>query len=339
MAKKVAAKATSKTNALNFIKDSHDVIKTHLESAIELPDFFKNKGQLTLRDRRTIVQQARLLLQENFVHLPLKEAMHGINPLQQLSLLEHRLEHATDNSIGSEYSFHRQMLEIFTSLRDLHTNYLLPEPFCDHVAFMPFSIEEYYDGNQAHYIATHLVDGFSHNHFKKGVEIIHWSGVPITRAIEVVANQHAGSNEAARHARGIDGITLRALKSSLPPDESWVIVGYRDHKGVEREMRQEWIVSTEPPSKTGQDADVITHAATTQGLDIEADIQQKTRKMLFAPQVVAAEQAIEKAESNVDTDADTQAMEDKTPDTKEDALTSALTSALGRSISRQVHSE
>ncbi len=193
--------------------------------------------------------------------------------------------------MASEFQFHRDMIEVFTSVRDLHTNYMLPAPFADKVAFLPFDIEEYFEGANPRYIATHFVQGFSHAHFKQGVEITAWNGVPIRRAVEVSADQHAGSNAAARHARGVDGLTVRALRRALPPDAMWVIIGYTDLNGVEREIRQDWLVSPMLPDTGGVDADSANANAACLGIDIEADIKQRARKMLFAPGVIAEEKA------------------------------------------------
>jgi hypothetical protein len=244
---------------------------------------------LTLNGRKRIVEQALLLIDDNFVHLPLKEAMHGIDPVQRLRLLKHRLDQAKPSGMGSEFDLHREMIEIFNSIRDLHTNYLLPAPFADKVAFMPFDVEEYFTDGTPHYVVSHMVQGFSHAHFRKGVEIKTWNGVPIERAIAISADRHAGSNAAARHVRGIDGLTVHALRRSLPPDAMWVIIGYVDLNGVAREMKQDWIVTPSLPDADGVDADALSENAVSQGIDIEADIIQRTRKMLFAPKVIAKE--------------------------------------------------
>jgi C-terminal processing protease CtpA/Prc len=193
--------------------------------------------------------------------------------------------------MASEYEFHREMLEIFNSVRDLHTNYLLPDPFANVAAFLPFDIEEYFEGSTPHYIATHFVQGFSHAHFKPGVEVTMWSGVPIARAIDVIANRHAGSNPAARHARGVQGLTFRPLRRSLPPDEFWVMVGYVDLDGVEREMQQDWLVVPPLPDTDAVDPDSASEDASCLALDLEMDIIRRMKKMLFAPKVVASEKA------------------------------------------------
>jgi hypothetical protein len=214
-----------------------------MAAASDLPTFLESAGTLSLTGRKRLVEQALVLVDDNFVHLPLKESMHGVDPVQKLRLIQHRLDQSTSATMDSEFQFHRDMIKVFTSVRDLHTNYLLPAPFADKVAFLPFDVEEFFDSGEPHYIATHFVQGFSHTHFKRGVEIMTWNGVPIRRAIDVSADQHAGSNSAARHARGVDGLTLRALRRALPPDAMWVIIGYIDLNGVEREMKQEWIVT------------------------------------------------------------------------------------------------
>ena len=99
-------------------------------------------GTLTLDQRKLLVDQAIVLLEQNYVHLPLKVAMHAVNPLQRLRLLRTRMDAPDDADDGAEWLFHRQMSAIFHSVRDLHTNYLLPAPFAGKIAFLPFVIEK-----------------------------------------------------------------------------------------------------------------------------------------------------------------------------------------------------
>ena len=67
-----------------------------LGAATTLAVFRALPGTLTLRDRKVIVEQALVLLEQNYAHLPLKVAMHAVNPVQQLRVLRSRLEHQTD---------------------------------------------------------------------------------------------------------------------------------------------------------------------------------------------------------------------------------------------------
>jgi hypothetical protein len=53
----------------------------------------------------------------------------------------------------------------------------------------------------------------------EGATISHWNGMPMDLAVWRNAEMEAGSNAAARYARGLESMALRFLGSSLPPDE------------------------------------------------------------------------------------------------------------------------
>jgi hypothetical protein len=78
---------------------------------------------ITLEERRQVVRQAQVLIEHLFVYLPLERAMRAVDPVQRLPLLERRLETYTDPG------FHDEMINIFSGLRALHTNYVLPEAY------------------------------------------------------------------------------------------------------------------------------------------------------------------------------------------------------------------
>jgi C-terminal processing protease CtpA/Prc len=216
----------------------------------------EQRCQLSRRDRLRIVEQALLLLEMNYVHLPLKRAMHAIDPIQRLRLLKFRLMESKDETLLNGRDFHKRMVEIFASTRDLHTLYLLPAPFRDRVAFLPFLIEQYFEGRSRRtrvekFMISRVVEEFIQHHskdgpevvdFEPGVEVLSWNGVPIRRAIEINGEMQAGSNPEARFARGLDNLTIRPLDTSLPPDETWVDITYLSKRGEERTLRQEWSV-------------------------------------------------------------------------------------------------
>ncbi len=86
------------------------------------------KARLSREERLRIVEQALLVMEMNYVHLPMKRAIHAIDPIQQLKLLRFQLAE-WNVDLESTIDFHRRMLSIFGSTRDLHTLYLLPEPY------------------------------------------------------------------------------------------------------------------------------------------------------------------------------------------------------------------
>jgi len=278
----------SKTPA--YLKKLSTAVRAGFGGAVDLPTFLAAAGSLTPKDRKLLVRQALILIEQNYVHLPLKRAMHAIDPVQRLKLLLQELEHTPAGDLPVEATFHREMTEIFTSIRDLHTNYLLPAPFNGMTAFLPFMVEDYLEGGQRKYLVSNITTGFSHPTFVPGVEVLSWNGIPIERAVLNNAERYAGSNREARHARGVATLTVRVLRIALPPDEGWVIVGYRTAKGTLAEVRIDWMVN--PPLPTGEgDGDGtggITEARTALGLDLEQHLIQQMRKALFAPHVVTA---------------------------------------------------
>lgn len=260
----------------------------------ELQDFLRTADTLTLDDRKLLVQQALLLIEQNYVHMPLKAAMHAVNPVQRLRLLAVRLNRQTPATMGPEWRFHAELSEIFHSVRDLHTNYLLPAPYNGKIAYLPYLIEEYYDGDTPHYVVTRTVQGFASPGFGPGVEVTHWNGIPIDRAVDINAARFAGSNPAAKHARGLQSLTIRPLRVHVPPDETWVVLTFLGADGIRRELRESWRVSDNQPPFV--DADQVSAAAVAQGLDLGADEIQRGLKMLYVPEAVTPHETLGGAE-------------------------------------------
>lgn len=259
----------------------------------------ERKRRLSRKDRLRIVEQALLLLNMNYVHLPLKRAMHAVDPIQRLKLLRLRLLGIKDGELPNEMQFHQSMLDIFASTRDLHTMYLLPAPFKDHVAYLPFLIEQYFgrakNGRRVEkFMVSRVVNQFYESNsnagpevsaLEPGIEVLYWNGVPIKRAIELNGEAQAGSNIDARFARGLDNLTIRPLEFSLPPDESWVNITYRSRTGKIFTLNQEWLVHDTAVAGMRQLASQSTRKKRA-AIDIKKTKINQLRKTLFAPRNV-----------------------------------------------------
>lgn len=242
-----------------------------------------SKG-LSHSDKQRLADSALLLLEQVYVHLPLKKAMHSINPVQKLRLL------AQEASTLSEGQFHTALLSTFLSLRDLHTNYILPAPTNRYTAILPFRLAEFYHGDERGYVVTDVFQAHAANPaFVRGVIVTHWNGTPIDRAVAVNADREAGSNAAARHARGLEAMTLRWLGMSLPPDEDWVDVTFHSQEKPDtiQTARFNWLVYEE-----GVDALGVGQAkgtkATALGLDMRAEVERRVRRILISENVLKA---------------------------------------------------
>jgi C-terminal processing protease CtpA/Prc len=297
--RKVGAEARPQNHIGRIVKVRFTkAVNANLGAIETLADFRSSAGKLSLQDRMTIVEQAQIIIEQVYVHLPLKRAMHGTDPVQRLRLVKQRLD------TYSERAFHNEMTSIFVHLRDLHTNYILPEPYRGRVAFLPFHLEECFEGAgpamKPLFLVTEVTGKLSDPDFKRGVVVTHWNGIPIAAAIDVNAEREAGSNLDARHLRGLESMTNRVMGMSLPPDEDWVDVRYLPDsgKGPAREARFAWQVFTLPPTPRGSRGSVAKNDRLVDGdahllrigIDTRGEMERRVRKLLFAPKAVSAQQ-------------------------------------------------
>jgi hypothetical protein len=257
-----------------------------LAAAPSLTELLARAEPLTIEERRQIVRQAQILIEQVYVHLPLKRAMHAVDPVQRLRLLERRLESF------SERRFHDEMISIFIGLRDLHTNYVLPSPFAGRLAFLPFRLESFSEGETRKYLVTAIAQGLDLPPFGIGVEVTHWGGIPIDRAVDLNGERNAGSNVDARHARGLASLTQRPMHLLAPPEEEWVDVTFLADGDV-HEQRFPWRVLEPSRAPTGEAPSPLADAvAGAIGLDALAEEVRRAQKMLFAAEAMELEQAM-----------------------------------------------
>jgi C-terminal processing protease CtpA/Prc len=260
----------------------------NLNTIIPLQAFRTLNAGLSLDDKKLAIQQALVLFDDLYAHLPLKKAMHAIDPVQRLMVMMQRLP-----EMGDENEFHRRMLETFNSVQDLHTNYLLPDPYRSATAFLPFMVDEYFDESGfPHYPVVRMMPQAIQQPFEPGVEITHWNGMPMVNAVGLNALDHAGSNPAAQHLQGLVNMTTRPSLAALVPREDWVTLTYVHKAGV-GEIRYPWSVFQPPPRPNAVPANNVAAAgAATLGIDVGLAAAQRAREVLFVPESVQREQVL-----------------------------------------------
>jgi hypothetical protein len=269
-------------------------MRNELMAAVSLQEFLSTRdvGKLSVGARQLIVQQALNVLEQNYALLPFKVARYGINPVQRLRLMQARL--GREGKPDSEWSFHAELVDIFNSLRDLHTRYTLPVPFSDAVAYLPFLLKEFTEDGQRRFLVGRLRTEqleTGHDTFRFGVEVTHWNGVRIARAIERFAERIPGANPEARHARAVERFTLRSLAFGPPPDEDWVSIRYVDHQNQDLQVELKWRV---PPIAAVPHDGAAQAAAPLDfplALDVEGARVARLRTLVFAPEFIEAEEA------------------------------------------------
>ncbi len=194
------------------------------------------RDPLTQLERNNIITMFTELLDGLYVHLPLKRAMYGIDPVQQLRRLHERARLMTDDA------FHREIGSILTNLRDAHTAYIAPSPLAGTVARLPFLVEQFGSEGAPRFIVSKIIpELITDPGFADGVELVEWNGVPIADAVRRRGESERGGRPDSAMARALDSLTFRPLGIGPPPDERWIIVGYRigDDETV-HEHRFDW---------------------------------------------------------------------------------------------------
>jgi peptidase S41-like protein len=233
---------------------------------------------LTPDDRKLIVDQAALMVEGLYVHLEQKRALYGVEPARRIRLLRRQLPQLSDAE------FHARLSEIISDLQDLHTLYNLPSPYSGGFVILGFRLERYWEGGVARWLVSGVDTAFVEERSKlvAGAEITHWNGVPIAVAAARYAEREAGSNPAARLARGLDAMTQRPIWLSLLPDEDWVDLRF-NVDGEVAEARVPWLLITD----LGTTADEGNQSqgrqlARLRGVDRRTEVVRQVKKALFA---------------------------------------------------------
>jgi hypothetical protein len=217
--------------------------------------------------------------------------MYAVNPIQRLKLLRRRCEQR--RPVMAEQEFFNELLSIFCQLRDLHTNFILPEPFRSNYAFLPFRLERCVtDSGKAAYVVTRVIPSKAWGEpidpsFREGAIVKHWNGTPIDRIVAANADREAGTNPAARRAQGLSALTIRWLGLSLPPDERWVDIAYLpEHDTKAKLIRFKWKYFERGHVKgAAAAATAITRAQgrniAAVGLDAKGEAERQIRRYLF----------------------------------------------------------
>jgi hypothetical protein len=227
-----------------------------------------------LPERAALVEAATALLSGAYVHLRQKQARYGVDPVQQLRVLRGRLTGLTPQGFQDELG------AIFTALRDRHTGYLAPAPYAGRTAVLPFLVERYHTpAGAARHVVSKLADWCPQDQgFGAGVQVTHWNGVPIDRAVERVADRQRGATDDARLSRGLNALVARSLEHGPPPDEDWVTVTWRGGRGTGHQSFRWQVIDTGDQDAGGGATEALTFAQDPDGQAVQA-----ARRELYAP--------------------------------------------------------
>lgn len=248
---------------------------------------------LTRAQRIRLLDGVERVIEDVFAHLPLKRARYGIDPVQRLRILRTQLHEL------SPTAFHNAVADVITRLRDAHTRYQGPASLERKVAALPFLIEMIGSTEAPQYIVT-KVGGGLRAPFQPGVLLEYWNGVPIDRAVAMYSDREVGGRPDSERANAVLTLTLRSLQYGPPPDEHWVVVGYRrvtaagKPVGPVREIRIPWRV-IDPGDIDATLGDGVAHRVAagrarqavalrrTRAVNVATEAVRQAKMLLFAP--------------------------------------------------------
>ena len=251
-------------------------------------------SSLTKAERLKLVDGVGRVIEGVFAHLPLKRARYGVDPVQRLRILR------TQVGQLSSYEFHIELADVVTRLRDAHTRYAGPASLANKVAALPFLVETFGPSAAPTYVVTRVGAGLDAA-FKPGVVLEFWNGVPIDRAVRRHGDEEVGGRPDSLRAWAVQSLTLRSLQYGPPPDEYWVVVGYRSTRadgtptGPAREISIPWRVvdpgEIDEVISAGASGRAATRLRRTRAVDPAAAITRRAKMLLFAPGALTGQQA------------------------------------------------
>lgn len=247
-----------------------------------LREFPSGVGELSWGERLSVLDAWVQVLDGAYAHLPLKRALYGYDPIRAIEHLRQQVPALND------LQFHRELTILINRLRDAHTQYSGPKTLETVVASLPFLVETYGPADKPQYVLS-KVDSkmISDTNFVPGVSLEWWNGIPFDRAVDLHAESETGGRPDARLARALESLTFRALGYGPPPDEHWVVIGYRDLKKRRREIRLHWQIIDPGRAPTASRRAGATR--TRRAINPAAEAVRRAKKLMFNHELWKAE--------------------------------------------------
>lgn len=246
-----------------------------------LQDFPSGVGALSWGERLSVLDAWVQVLDGAYAHLPLKRALYGYDPIRAIEHLRQQVPALND------LQFHRELTTLINRLRDAHTQYNGPKTLENVVASLPFLVEVYGPADTPQYVVSKVnskeVDD---PNFAPGLSLEWWNGIPFDRAVDLHAESETGGRPDARRARALESLTFRALGYGAPPNEHWVVIGYRDRSNQSREIRLDWQVVDPDRAPTASRAGAMR---TRRAINPAAEAVRRAKKFMFNPELWKAE--------------------------------------------------
>ncbi len=199
----------------------------------------------TAEQRETLASQAKLVLSDLFVHRDLKVTHFGAasDPLPRLEEIVKTASTAKDEEL------HKNLSQTFSSLHDLHTNFISPRPFSCGMVFFPLRFESVRDNNEDKVVVSRklkvkadLVEGIEVRD-----QLLEYNGIPVEKALEQLKVFSGGANPDAMRMRAVQLLSFRSLMlaDSLPQENKLKLKFKNAEKTYEKEIPWQSLIDSD----------------------------------------------------------------------------------------------
>jgi len=213
---------------------------------------------LTDDEKRIVAEQAQLILSGVFVHRFQKQDFYpGItDPVPAVQAVVDNLDNLSVAEMEAE------LYRIFSSQRDLHLNYIFPQPYAGFQSFLPLTFKRVQGRRDFFHVRVDTVNADRFAEFAPsqrvpeiGDRVVAYNGVPIRSAINDLLEVGQGANRFGGFSRALARLTFRPHLLTLVPEEDEVSVTFRTTRGVgtpgrprEYTITMPWITAGPPPT-------------------------------------------------------------------------------------------
>ena len=204
--------------------------------------------ELSRDDKNIIVDQARMVLKDIFVHRDLKIQNFGpsADPIPALDEIRNNLPNL------STLEFHEEMLRAFHRMNDWHTTYQFPKPYQCYRSLLPSGFKAVKDEFGKEVIAVDSV--ISKPEFVRllppdvkievGDILVSYDGLSAGEAIAQNIPNSYGANPAAVKRDTVTALAMISHKYNFLPKKDFVTMTLKDKFGNLKTMKVPWIVKS-----------------------------------------------------------------------------------------------
>ncbi len=239
-------------------------------------------SELSLEEKNLVIDQARIILKDLFVHRDLKLQHFGpdADPLPFLLDLKNRAQNL------STISFHREMLKAFQKMHDWHTTYQMPKPYQCYRTLLPIAFKAVRDefGNEVigvdsvvpnPEVKKLLPEGLD---LKAGDILVKYNDVDPQQIIARNMIRVHGANPAAVKRDSVGLLGWVSQKYNLFPEQDTVTVTLKAKDGTEKNYTLPWITRGDNKCLNPEQ-----NSGVTEGEKAEKDSQNEFNQMFRKP--------------------------------------------------------